>query len=80
MANSYPLKAAGVTKYTGKSPSAVTDETAQYKEMLGTLAAGVDVGLFYQLNQSALAREQAEALNGTTTNDRTPLEANSVYV
>lgn len=79
MANTYPLKPIEATQYKGTSPSAVTDESAKYKEMLGTQAAGVDVGLFYQLNQAALATTEVATATGGTVNGRTPIEANSAY-
>lgn len=37
--------------------------TQRYKNMLGSEAAGQDVGLFYQLNRNA--KESEKALNGT---------------
>jgi len=79
MANTYPLKPIAPTQYKGTSPSAVTDESAEYKEMLGFQAASVDVGLFYQLNQSAQALSEAETANGSTVNGQTPIEANAMY-
>lgn len=79
MANSYPLKPIEATQYLGKSPSAVTDESAKYKAMLGFQAASADVGLFYQLNQSAAAVSESEAANGNTVNGQTPIEANAMY-
>lgn len=79
MANTYPLSPAEITQYRDKSPSAVTDQTKAYRNMLGTQAAGVDVGLFYQLNQAAAAQEQDAKANGSLPDGRFPLEANSAY-
>lgn len=59
--NPYPLQHSQ-DKFTGKSPSATTDEAQRYKDLLGFSAAGEDVGLFYQLNQIAAAEpEEVEA-------------------
>lgn len=76
MANTYPLKAPTATKYLGKSPSATTDEAAQYKDMLGFQAAGEDVGLFYQLNQVAADKLEASRNIGNYSG---PIEAGGVY-
>ncbi|ABY62866.1 hypothetical protein ST201phi2-1p033 [Pseudomonas phage 201phi2-1] len=79
MANTYPLKPLAATQYKGTSPSAVTDEAAKYKDMLGFQAASVDVGLFYQLNQAATGVSEVETANGSTVNGQTPIEANAMY-
>lgn len=79
MANTYPLKPITATQFKGTSPSAVTDESDKYKNMLGFQAASVDVGLFYQLNQSALAATSEAVANGGAVNGRAPVEANSTY-
>lgn len=78
MANTYPLKPIEPTQYVGKSPSAVTDQSEAYKNMLGTQAAAEDVGLFYQLNQVATAVTEDAKDQGQTVNGQTPIEANSV--
>lgn len=75
MGNTYPLQRNGPTQYTGKSPSAVTDESEKYKSMLGTLAASEDVGLFYQLN--AAAPETAQTLDQKAAQG--PIEAGGMY-
>ncbi len=94
MAITYPLKPIEPTQYQGKSPSAVTNESKRYKDMLGSQAAGVDVGLFYQLNVNAVeAATAAEEDIGNYTkgdsrlfnniknygNYSTPIEAGGEY-
>lgn len=76
MANTYPLQKVQ-TQYTGKSPSAVTDQAEAYKNMLGFQAASEDVGLFYQLNRSASA-VTSDSYEPDGVRSR-PIEANSVY-
>jgi hypothetical protein len=89
MADTFPLQKIQ-TQYTGKSPSAVTDQAEAYKNMLGFQAAGEDVGLFYQLNQIA-AVPPVEVETYTNSNSRQlqnikrygnyaePIEAGGVY-
>lgn len=77
--NPYPLQPSSPTQYTGKSPSATTDEVQRYRDLLGYQTASEDVGLFYQLNQVAGARTEAGVTPGTNDGYNGPLEANSVY-
>lgn len=79
MANQYPLKPIAPTAYRGSTPSAVTDQVEQYRNMLGFQAASEDVGLFYQLNQVAGELTAEAGVQGQTVNGRTPIEANSAY-
>lgn len=79
MANTYPLKPLQPSQYKGTSPSAVTDESAKYKDMLGSQAASVEVGLFYQLNRAAAAAAEDSVANGSSVNGRLPVEANATY-
>lgn len=79
MADTYPLKRNGVAPYTGKSPSAVTDEAARYKEMLGFQAAGEDVGLFYQMNQVATSIAESATTSATNARSTGPVEAGGQY-
>lgn len=79
MADQYPLKPITPTAYRGNTPSAVTDQVEQYRNMLGSQAAGEDVGLFYQLNQVASELTSNAQLQGQTVDGRTPIEANSAY-
>lgn len=76
MAMTFPLNRQQ-TQFTGKSPSAVTDESERYKNMLGFQAAGEDVGLFYQLNQAATALKN-DTYEPEAARSR-PIEANSAY-
>lgn len=76
MANTFPLSKKQ-TQFTGKSPSAVTDDSEGYKNMLGFQAAGEDVGLFYQLNRSAAA-VTSDTYEPDGVRSR-PVEANSAY-
>lgn len=89
MANTYPMSKKQ-TQFTGKSPSAVADDSEGYKNMLGFQAAGEDVGLFYQLNQIAAAPPvEVEAYTNSNSrqlqnisrygNYSTPIEAGGVY-
>lgn len=77
-ATAWPLKRT-VPTYTGKSPSATTDETQAYRDMLGSQAAGEEVGLFYQLNQAALSNTDTASSSTSSSSGFTPLEANSAY-
>lgn len=79
MAITYPLKSFEPTKPRGMSPMAIANESESYRAMLGTLAAGVEVGLFYQLNQVADSISEDAKMQGQTVNGRTPIEANSAY-
>jgi hypothetical protein len=85
----WPLSHSSNT-FTGKSPSATTDEAQKYKDMLGFQAAGEDVGLFYQLNQTAAAEPEEPVAYGNSKsrqsqnianygNDARPIEAGGVY-
>ncbi len=78
MANTYPLQRSGASQYTGKSPSAVTNQAEQYKNMLGSQVASEDVGLFYQLNNAAGAnQETAQSLDRKIYGG--PVEAGGQY-
>lgn len=76
MADTFPLKNTGPTPYTGKSPSAVTNEAQRYKNMLGFQAASEDVGLFYQLNQNAIGNTDIRNIDPAAGR---PIEAGGVY-
>ena len=89
MANTWPLSRIQA-QYTGKSPSATTDDSEGYKNMLGFQAAAEDVGLFYQLNRVASAPpEEVEAYTNSKSrqlqnisrygNYAEPIEAGGVY-
>lgn len=62
-----------------------TQLTERYKNMLGSQAAGQNVGLFYQLEQSAQATGELEKTSGTSSDvsrygmNGRPIEAGGVY-
>lgn len=74
MARTYPITQPSMTQSTGRSPSATTDESQKYKNMLGFQAAGEDVGLFYQMNQAAIGNQDISAVDERST--FRPVEAN----
>lgn len=81
MPKEYPIKPQAPVAYTGQASATTTNQTSQYKFLLGTQAAGAEVGLFYQLNQAAsdTLDQVADTTNSTIRGGLTPLEANSAY-
>lgn len=77
MARDYPIKTPTLTQSKGRSPSATTDESQKYKDMLGFQAAGEDVGLFYQMNQAAIGNQDMSAVDERSS--FRPVEANGQY-
>lgn len=77
MARTYPMAPPTMTQSTGRSPSATTDESQKYKNMLGFQAAGEDVGLFYQMNQAAIGNQDMSAVDERSSFQ--PVEAGGQY-